>query len=863
MDFNIDNESFAAAYKCLSSANELLENGLGNFNELDNSALVLINKGNVNNNNRLNNINRDCYELRDKMYRTIEYLSKINAESAYYFMDILAEEFADLDFANNKKDVEITSYDAVSKDNIKYRVDVIGEVNENTRVILMNHGGGGSYKELDSYLENEDIVKGNAIIIRYPRDGKTEKSYRLMEEVSQKYNIPIQNCTTVGFSAGGKYAIKQMADLVAEHPEIKQPVVMLVDAYEASSKVTTDELEALGSSGAILFSVQREGVDQEYINHDLWSNQYGINFVKISDNQCKNNVDPHNAVLTGYFENGGFDYQAGNGGFRVETLSNRKGELYASYEQPRFYNSETGKWELFDNNNEILNSKNPTISLSTNDILFADGNEIGKKLEGLDNSQMYFNENLNLQPKNNTLIAHRGYSPGGITDNSRESFTLAGQSGYWGCETDVRFDRNGNLVCSHNSVATDENPILFDEYLDICKEYGMTPVIDLKYENGTEVLDPNLSTSILQTLYNKGMINSSVLQTNNAKDVAYIRENSNDARIWYLKDAISDSDVELIQQNNVECVNIKSSEDKNMYRIKNLSNNGVDVCVWNVQSEHYKNVLLKNGAKYVMTDYSLGVKPYEDGDVNYNLNYTNQNKQTSPVISLSTDTSQLFDDKSNMNVESPEMSDLKNISLSVSVDNDTVSNHHSKVPLFYQSDYTDVNYGTGTLATHGCGIASLSMVASYYNDTDILPDELARKYRGYGSSSGTDHSIFEKTADELNLPFREHVHYGTGEDLQTVVSALKEGCVVVAKAKKNSIFTESGHYIVLTGVTEDGKIMVNDPNKYNYKEFSERPGANSVEGEILIDGFENGFDQEVFKYGKVDDFFIYSPKSNS
>ena len=89
MDFNIDNESFAAAYKCLNSANELLENGLGNFSELDNSALVLIDNGNINNNNRLNNINQDCFELKDKMYRTIEYLSKINSESAFYFECVL------------------------------------------------------------------------------------------------------------------------------------------------------------------------------------------------------------------------------------------------------------------------------------------------------------------------------------------------------------------------------------------------------------------------------------------------------------------------------------------------------------------------------------------------------------------------------------------------------------------------------------------------------------------------------------------------------------------------------------------------------------------------------------------------------
>ena len=1049
MDFNIDNETFANAYKCLKGANELLAAGLGNFNELDKSALCLIKKDSISNNDKLDIMKNDCYELKDKMYRTIDYLSKISVDSANWFHDILEEEFGILDFGNNK-DVEIRSYDALSADGIKYKVDIVGEPNENTTIILLNHGAGGSYKELDSYLENEGIDKGNAIIIRYPRDGKSDKSYKLMEEVSEKYNIPIQNCTTAGFSAGGKYAIKQMADLVSEHPEIEQPIVMLIDAYEASSKVTKDELKALGDSGAILFSVQREGVDQEYINHNEWASQYGINFVKVGDNQCKGNVDPHKAVLTGYFENGGFDYQVGNGGFRVVTLTNKNGDTFESYEQPKFYNHETGNWEFFDLKNKfsnnsgtnfdssVLDSEKPIVNLSIDeftgdaksvaisaasawqgtrltapmgfngngpsgsetwydlnmsrvvenmekqygftDIEYSirdDGVKLlsGKTPEGeefknlvivaadvyseaanpngtftrgqivptslgmgivadfcgrsqnvrkhkgevhfdiatawhtgkymadaysknkevipLENFEQVFPgqkaltleyndfentideknlptvelptdktlevkedgtekivtleiDNSNLKPKNNTLIAHRGMHPGGIRENSAESYIEAGKNGYWGCEADVLFDNNGNLVCSHNAVKNGENPLPFEEYLDICKEYGMTPVIDLKYENGTEVLDPNLSPAILKTLEDKGMLGTSVIQTNNSKDVEYIRQNSDDARIWYLKDSLSDSDMELIQNNGVECVNIKSSSDKNMYRIKNLSENGVDVCVWNVQNENYKNVLINNGATYVMTDYAFDVSPYEVGDVDFNNVDNVQVVEDSPTISLSEDPALMSDETAGLVDKTTEVVE----SVNEQINGNKVKVNHSEVPLFYQSDYTNVNYGTGTVATHGCGIASLSMVASYYNDKDIMPDELAKKYRGYGSSSGTDHGIYEKTADELGLPFRERLHYCNADDLQRVVDALNEGCVVVAKAKQSSVFTDSGHYIVLTGVSDDGKIYVNDPNKYNYN------------NKYLIDGYENGFDQEQFKYGRIGDFFIYSPKSN-
>ena len=87
MDFNINNETFANAYRCLSDANILLEAGLGNFNELDESALGLVGKSGISNADRLNNSIKHCSEIKDKMYKTIKSLAEINVESAEYFQD--------------------------------------------------------------------------------------------------------------------------------------------------------------------------------------------------------------------------------------------------------------------------------------------------------------------------------------------------------------------------------------------------------------------------------------------------------------------------------------------------------------------------------------------------------------------------------------------------------------------------------------------------------------------------------------------------------------------------------------------------------------------------------------------------------
>ena len=240
-----------------------------------------------------------------------------------------------------------------------------------------------------------------------------------------------------------------------------------------------------------------------------------------------------------------------------------------------------------------------------------DGNDITEKLN---QSISAIN---NLLPKNNTDISHRGYTPGGIIDNSKEGFVLAGEKGFWGCEADIRFDNNGNLVCSHNAVKDGQQITSFNEYLDICKQYGMTAIIDLKYEKGVGPADPYLSPAVIQAINNKGMINSCIIQTNNKTDIPYIRQTSQDARIWYLTDVINDQNIQIINDYNIECVNIKAGEN-DAWKIQKLAQNGTDVCVWNVFSEDSKNKRLQYGAKYVMSDNVLGITPYQNGEKDYN-----------------------------------------------------------------------------------------------------------------------------------------------------------------------------------------------------------------------------------------------------
>lgn len=166
------------------------------------------------------------------------------------------------------------------------------------------------------------------------------------------------------------------------------------------------------------------------------------------------------------------------------------------------------------------------------------------------------------------------------------------------------------------------------------------------------------------------------------------------------------------------------------------------------------------------------------------------------------------------------------------------------VPLYNQLDYPDVRYGCcGTVASHGCGITSLAMVASYLLDKEILPDEMAVQFGEYNTDEGSYWILFEDSAEELGLGFQKRT-----ENTNKVMEALRNGQVVVS-LQHPGLFTGGGHFIVLVGLTSDGKIIVNDPN-----------GANYTKNNTMIEGFTNGFTpSQVFQDGVQ--YWIYDKKT--
>ena len=148
---------------------------------------------------------------------------------------------------------------------------------------------------------------------------------------------------------------------------------------------------------------------------------------------------------------------------------------------------------------------------------------------------------------------------------------------------------------------------------------------------------------------------------------------------------------------------------------------------------------------------------------------------------------------------------------------------YNEVPLYFQKDYPDTLYGNGTIETIGCGITSLAMVATYLTGHEYLPDVLADYFGGY---IGNNMERLEYASDMLQLPWRRAANWHDARN------ALEEGNVVIALMNQRSIFTDSQHFIVLAGMTEDGKFLVNDPYEPNYTRWDME--------NAFVNGFEDG-----------------------
>lgn len=152
------------------------------------------------------------------------------------------------------------------------------------------------------------------------------------------------------------------------------------------------------------------------------------------------------------------------------------------------------------------------------------------------------------------------------------------------------------------------------------------------------------------------------------------------------------------------------------------------------------------------------------------------------------------------------------------------------VPLYDQRKYSRILFGECTVATDGCGITCAAMAISYFTEYKMEPDYYGLNYNVWGQ---TNEWKMLRALHDFNIEVTEY--YGK-KSWDTIYKALEDGHLVIS-LQDYGTFSLKPHFILLTGLTEDGRITVNDPYGRNYKKSYE-----------LRTGFKKGFeDYQIYR----------------
>ena len=228
---------------------------------------------------------------------------------------------------------------------------------------------------------------------------------------------------------------------------------------------------------------------------------------------------------------------------------------------------------------------------------------------------------------NITLVAHRGMRSV-APENTTASFTEAGKHGYWGAECDVYRTKDGVWMISHdshtyrmmdksafiekktyeelmdmnvdNGVNIDKYEDLkicsLEEYLDICKKYNMTPVIELKGKNNTEYY------SEIVELANQFEVNP-VYISFHIENLQTMRRLTQ-CKMYYLVQKISEDDIQDAKSIENCGIDFNGNKDKNFKSdiIKKCQDAGLELGAWTINEEDALQKLEQYGITLITTD---------------------------------------------------------------------------------------------------------------------------------------------------------------------------------------------------------------------------------------------------------------------
>lgn len=135
-----------------------------------------------------------------------------------------------------------------------------------------------------------------------------------------------------------------------------------------------------------------------------------------------------------------------------------------------------------------------------------------------------------------------------------------------------------------------------------------------------------------------------------------------------------------------------------------------------------------------------------------------------------------------------------------------------QIPLLLQWDerWGYSKYGNNIIAINGCGPVCVSMVAiGLTGDTSLNPKVIANYSENAGfleGESGTSWLLMSEGIKHFGLESSEIIL-----DEGRIMRELKNGKPIIVSVRPGD-FTTTGHFIVLRGMTPEGKVLIYDPN---------------------------------------------------
>ena len=152
---------------------------------------------------------------------------------------------------------------------------------------------------------------------------------------------------------------------------------------------------------------------------------------------------------------------------------------------------------------------------------------------------------------------------------------------------------------------------------------------------------------------------------------------------------------------------------------------------------------------------------------------------------------------------------------------------------YFQTDYPNIRFGTGTVANNGCSVTSLAMVATYMTGHAYSPVELARYF---GGRAENNIARLEMGSEALRLPYKE------AENWLETYAALETGKLAIVLVDNRTAFTQSQHFLILKEINAAGKIVVYDSYEPNYSKWELKQGfAEGFAPGIILQGYSGGW----------------------